>query len=130
MTVTRSDGEPAVVDAVDVVARFNIAFNAHDVDVIMSLMTEDCVFEGTTPPDGDRYTGQVEVRGAWEALFAAAPDATFVQEEAVAAGERVVTRWRYEWGGADGNARGHVRGVDLFRFRDGLISEKLSYVKG
>jgi hypothetical protein len=39
-------------------------------------------------------------------------------------GERVVQRWRYTWGG------GHVRGVDLLRFRDGKITEKLSYVKG
>ena len=26
--------------------------------------------------------------------------------------------------------KGHVRGVDVFRVKDGLISEKLSYVKG
>ena len=33
-------------------------------------------------------------------------------------------RWRYEWDG------GHVRGVDVFRVRDGKVAEKLSYVKG
>ena len=27
-------------------------------------------------------------------------------------------------------AAGHVRGVDVLRFRDGLVAEKLSYVKG
>jgi len=26
--------------------------------------------------------------------------------------------------------KGHVRGVDIFKIKDGLISEKLSYVKG
>jgi hypothetical protein len=32
---------------------------------------------------------------------------------------------------ADGNGQpGHVRGVDLFRVRDGKVAEKLSYVKG
>jgi hypothetical protein len=36
----------------------------------------------------------------------------------------VVARWRYEWGD------GHVRGVDVFRVRDGLVAEKLAYVKG
>jgi len=26
--------------------------------------------------------------------------------------------------------RGHVRGADIFRVRDGRVAEKLSYVKG
>jgi hypothetical protein len=38
-------------------------------------------------------------------------------------------RWKYTWGNGGAGA-GHVRGVDLFRLRDGLITEKLSYVKG
>ncbi len=36
----------------------------------------------------------------------------------------VVTRWRYDWDG------GHVRGIDLFTVRDGLVTEKIAYVKG
>jgi hypothetical protein len=38
-------------------------------------------------------------------------------------------RWRYNWKDAEGK-EGHVRGVDIFRVEDGLISEKFSYVKG
>jgi len=37
-------------------------------------------------------------------------------------------RWTYHWLKPTGN--GHVRGVDVFRVRDGKVSEKLSYVKG
>jgi hypothetical protein len=33
-------------------------------------------------------------------------------------------RWKYNWGS------GHVRGVDVFKVRESLITEKLSYVKG
>ena len=44
-------------------------------------------------------------------------------------GDRALVRWRYDWAGAGGEP-GHVRGVDVLRFRDGKISEKLSYVKG
>jgi hypothetical protein len=40
-----------------------------------------------------------------------------------------VVRWRYAWGALDGDG-GHVRGVDVMRFRDGLVCEKYSYVKG
>jgi hypothetical protein len=44
-------------------------------------------------------------------------------------GERCVMRWNYSWVDAAGQ-KGHVRGVDVFRVRDNLILEKLSYVKG
>ena len=48
----------------------------------------------------------------------------FEPEETFAADDRVVQLWRYSWDG------GHVRGVDVFRVRDGRVAEKLSYVKG
>ena len=44
-------------------------------------------------------------------------------------GDRAVVRWRYSWPERVGE-RGHVRGVDVLRLRDGKIAEKLSYVKG
>jgi hypothetical protein len=40
-----------------------------------------------------------------------------------------VLRWRFDWDDG-GDGPGHVRGVDLLRFRDGKVAEKLSYVKG
>jgi ketosteroid isomerase-like protein len=50
-------------------------------------------------------------------------------EETVVAGDRVVQRWHHRWVDLSGTAA-HVRGVDLFRVRDGKVAEKLSYVKG
>lgn len=122
-----------VTDPVDVVNRFNDAFNRHDLDAVMALAAEDCVFESTAPPDGDRLEGAAAVRAAWGALFEASPDASFVTEELFATDERVVVRWRYDWAGGGGGwagGGGHVRGVDLFRVVDGLVVEKLAYVKG
>lgn len=107
------------------ITRFNEAFNAHDVDGVMALMTEDVVFENTSPaPDGEHYAGQPAVRAFWEAFFAGAPRAHFAAEDVFAAGDRATVRWRYSWGD------GHVRGVDVFTVRDGKVSQKLSYVKG
>jgi ketosteroid isomerase-like protein len=107
------------------VARFNAAFDHHDVDGVMAAMTEDCVFENTSPaPDGQRHQGAAAVRDVWQQFFQANPGATFVVEEQFGAGDRCVVRWRYDWG------TGHVRGVDVFRVRDGRVAEKLSYVKG
>ena len=111
-------------DARAAVERFGRAFDAKDVDAVMAAMTPDCVFEDTGPPDGGRHVGEAAVRAAWEKLFATSPDATFTTEEIFAAGDRVVARWRYDYGD------GHVRGVDVFTVRDGLVAEKLSYVKG
>jgi ketosteroid isomerase-like protein len=105
-------------------ARFTAAFDAQDVDAIMATMTPDCVFEDTSPPDGKRHAGAAAVRAAWTALFVASPHGVFTTEETLAADDRVVVRWRYDWG------EGHVRGVDVFTVRDGLIAEKLAYVKG
>jgi uncharacterized protein (TIGR03086 family) len=110
--------------ALAAVQRFNAAFGAKDIEAIMAAMTPDCVFEDTTPPDGTRHVGSDAVRSAWTALFAGSPDAQFTVEEIVPAGDRVVQRWRYEWGD------GHVRGVDVFTVREGRVAEKLSYVKG
>lgn len=110
--------------------RFNAAFATGDVDAVMALTTEDCVFESTSPaPDGQRLEGPTAVRAAWEELFASTTVATFEPEESFVCGERGVVRWRYSWREAGGRP-GHVRGVDVLRFRDGKVAEKLSYVKG
>ena len=112
-----------------VVERFNEAFNRHDVDGIMQSMTADCVFENTRPaPDGTRLVGQAAVRSFWEEFFARSPQARFDTEDLFVAGDRCVVRWTYHW--VREGKTGHVRGVDVFRVRNGQIAEKLSYVKG
>jgi ketosteroid isomerase-like protein len=111
------------------IQRFNDAFDRHDVDGVMGAMTDDCVFESTTPPGGQRFEGQDAVRAVWEEFFHSSPDATFETEELFAAGDRCVVRWLYRFAGQDGRP-GHIRGVDVFRVRDGKVAEKLAYVKG
>jgi ketosteroid isomerase-like protein len=111
-------------------ARFLRAFGSGDVDACLVEMTPDCVFEATGPaPDGVRHEGADAVRAVWAQMFADTTDPAFTTEEQVVAGDRAMFRWSYGWTGADGTP-GHVRGVDVVRFRDGRICEKLSYVKG
>jgi hypothetical protein len=57
-----------------------------------------------------------------DCLFDAA--ARFTTEDAFVADDRFVQTWRYDFEG------GHIRGVDVIEVRDGLVSAKLSYVKG
>ena len=127
MTQTSS---PDTATTLDIIERFNDVFNKHDVDGIMALMTDDVVFENTLPrPDGEHYEGQDSVRGFWESLFSGSPSARFETEDIFAGGDRCTVRWIYHWVD-DKDGPGSVRGVDVFRVRDGKVAEKLSYVKG
>lgn len=112
------------------VMAFNEAFNRHDVAGMMALMHEDCVFENTAPaPDGTRYEGKTAVTQFWQEFFQNSPQAHIEIEDIFGMGKRCVMCWRYEWADEAGEP-GHVRGIDIFRIKDDLISEKLSYVKG
>jgi hypothetical protein len=65
----------------------------------------------------------------WEGLFRASPDVTFAVEEVFAFDDRCTVRWLMRYTGDDG--AGHrLRGVDVFRVREGKVADKLSYVKG
>ncbi|WP_198424869.1 nuclear transport factor 2 family protein [Spirosoma endbachense] len=113
----------------DAVERFNAAFNRHDVDAVMNAMTEDCIFENTNPqPDGTRLVGADAVRAYWGKFFAANPDAIFETEEIFATGDRCVVRWIYRK--TKEGKPWHLRGVDIFKVRNGKVAEKLAYVKG
>lgn len=112
------------MDALEVVKAFGVAWGDHDLEAALSMLTDDCVFDSTGPaPDGLRCAGVAAIREAWGPIFAD-PSSNFETEEVFEADDRVVQRWRYSFSG------GHVRGVDLFRVRDGKVAEKLSYVKG
>jgi len=117
-------GAAVTIEALEVVERFGAAWADHDLDGALELVTEDCVFDATGPaPDGVRHVGRAALRQAWDPIFSDRAS-RFEAEETFAAGDRVVQLWRYTWDG------GHVRGVDVFRVRDGKVTEKLSYVKG
>lgn len=110
--------------SLEAVRAFGAAWGAHDLEGCLALVTEDCVFDATGPaPDGSRCVGRAAIRTAWQPIFDDSAS-RFEEEEIFVAGDRVVQLWRYSWDG------GHVRGVDVFRVRDGKVAEKFSYVKG
>jgi limonene-1,2-epoxide hydrolase len=119
-----------VESAIRLGVAFNEAFNRHDVAGMMQHMSEDCVFETTNPaPNGAKFTGKADVAQFWHTFFRESPHAHIEIEEIFGAGLRCIMRWRYDWVDPAGT-KGHVRGVDIFQVRNGLICEKLSYVKG
>jgi hypothetical protein len=88
------------------------------------LTSPDVVFDATSPaPDGARCVGRDAVRAAWQPIFDDARS-HFDVEQSFVVEDRLVQLWRFDWG------EGHVRGIDVIRVVNGLVAEKLSYVKG
>jgi uncharacterized protein (TIGR02246 family) len=111
-----------------VIDQFNEAFNQHDVDAIMELMTDDCVFENTTPPpNGERFVGADAVRAFMTRFFKDTPSTRYEAEDVMVDDDRAVVRWTHHFQNEDGESS--VKGVDIFRIRDGKVCEKLSYIK-
>ena len=106
------------------------AFNAHDVDAIMSFFTDDCVLDlprGPTP-GGSRLVGKEQVRGGIQSRFDGIPDIQYGDDRHWICGDRGVSEWRLRGTQRTGE-RIEVRGCDLLEFVDGKISRKDSYWK-
>ena len=109
---------------------FAEAWNRHDIDDLMSFMTDDCVFESSAGDDvcGTRYEGAEAVRAGFSQNWEAFPDARWADDRHFVSGNRGVSEWTFSGTRADGK-RVEVNGCDIFTFRDGKIAVKNSYRK-
>ena len=123
---------PTVITQVttDMLQAFANAWNRHDVDALMSFMTDDCVFEASAGPDvcGTLYEGREAVRAGFSEVWATYPDAHWGNARHFVCGNRGVSEWIFTGTRADGT-RVEVNGCDVFTFRDGKIAVKNSYRK-
>lgn len=117
-------------DSITLLRRFGEAWNRHDVDALMAMMTDDCVFQASAGPDvdGQRSEGKQAVRAAYAAVFEAFPDAHWAEARHFIAGNRGVSEWTFTGTHKEGR-RVVVTGCDLLTFCDGKISIKNSYRK-
>jgi ketosteroid isomerase-like protein len=115
---------------VDFLRSFADAFNAHDVAAIMSHMTDECIFEASAGPDfdGEKFTGQEQVKKAFENVFKTFPDAHWGNSRHFILGDRGFSEWIFTGTKSDGT-KVEVTGCDLFTFKDGKIAIKNSYRK-
>ena len=114
----------------DLDAFFDKGWNRHDVDLLMTFMADDCVFETTAGPDacGTRHAGRERVRQAFARVFEVFPDARFGDAHHFVTGDRGVSEWRFTGTTAEGK-RVEVDGCDLFTFTGDKIALKSSYFK-
>lgn len=108
------------------------AFNAHDLDRIMALFSEDCVLEMPrgSKPWGSRFQGKNTVREALATRFEGLPDVHyggavhFVDEVA----QTGISKWTLTGTTREG-LRKEVQGCDFYTFRDSKVIQKDSYWK-
>ena len=112
------------------IKRFMDVWNAHDVDGIMSLMTDDCVFEASFGPDpwGARYEGAAAVRSGVEKNFRNIPDIRWDEIRHFVCEDHAVVEW-LTTGTPNGRKFFKVEGCDILTLRDGKIAAKRSYRK-
>lgn len=127
-TVTNTPRSDA--DSLKLLQRFADAWNRHDLDALMSMMTDDGVFEASTGSEvnGERSEGKQAVRAAYAAVFETFLDAHWANARHFVAGNRGVSEWTFT-GTRKDDKRVEVTGCDLFTFRDGKIAIKNSYRK-
>lgn len=115
---------------VDDLERYAAAWNAHDLDAIMAMMTDDCVFDagGGTEPWGTRFEGASAVRERFAAVWRDVPDARWDDGEHFVDGNRGCSIWIFRGTTTDGRVL-EMEGCDIFTFRDGAIWRKSTFLK-
>jgi steroid delta-isomerase-like uncharacterized protein len=119
--------------------RYNAAWNDHDVEAIVSMHTEDSVFENHTT--GDVNIGKDAIRSAITGIFGVFPDLSFEARSQYLRDDLVVQEWTAR-GTHEGamNRSGmtveptgrtvEYRGMDIIPIRDGLVARKDVYSDG
>jgi steroid delta-isomerase-like uncharacterized protein len=120
----------------DFIDRYNDAWNAHDVDAIVEMHTEDSVFENHVT--GDVNVGREQIGAAIRGIFSVFPDLSFegrrqyvreglVVQEWTARGTHEGTMTRGGIEVAPTGKRVEYKGMDVIPIRDGLVARKDVY---
>jgi steroid delta-isomerase-like uncharacterized protein len=115
--------------------RYNDAWNAHDLDTIMSLHAPDMVFENHTA--GETAQGE-DVRAHIARIFESWPDIHFTTRRLYVREDLVTQEWTATATHVTAMRRGDLtaeptgktiewRGMDVIPFEDGLIKRKDVY---
>jgi steroid delta-isomerase-like uncharacterized protein len=127
------DNSPQALE--QAIARYNEAWNAHDLDALMAMHAPDMVFENHTA--GESAEGEA-VRGHIGSIFETWPDIRFESRRTYVRDGLVVQEWTATATHANQMRRGDLeaeptgnrvewRGIDVIPFEDGLVKRKDVY---
>ena len=107
------------IDAKSFAEDWAAAWNAHDIDAVLSHFAEDAVFTSPfaakiLPESGGRLTGKASIRDYWKAGIARIPDLFFTIEAVFAGVDHIVILYSNQTG---------VRVSEILRFEDGRVVE-------
>lgn len=110
---------------------FAEAFNRHDADALMAMLSADCVFNASAGPEacGTRHVGPAAVRAAFVQIWTDFPDAQWTRARHLVSGRRGVSEWTFVGTRASDGVRVEVDGCDLFTFAGTKIRVKDSMRK-
>jgi len=114
----------------DDLEKFSDAWNRHDIETLMSYMTDDCVFclASGKSTSGDRFEGFAAVRQAFERVWKDLPDIAFQNARHFLSGDRGCSEWTLVATHPNGS-KIELDGCDLFTFEGDKIKVKNSYLK-
>ena len=107
------------------------AWNAHDLDRLMALFADDCVFDasGGSRINGQLCEGRGAVRDAFASVFDRMPDAHWGDGQHYTLGpDHYVSLWKLT-GTLSNGSRLEVDGCDFLTAEEGLITRKHSFRK-
>src|SRR5262249_56184453 len=118
------------VPTIELMLEINAAFNARDVDRIVSFFADDATFlmARGPEPDGRRVRGKEAIRKVLADRFAVISGMRWDHVDHFVAGNRAVSVWMVTGKGADGEMLNY-RGCDIYEFRGDKILNKDTYSK-
>ena len=115
---------------IEFLEKFAEAWTGHDIDLLMSFMSDNPMFQQSSGPDidGMKYSGFENVKLGFQAVLDKFPDGKWIEDSHFVAGDRGVSEWTFTATDNEG-IESKVRGCDIFTFEEGKISVKNSFRK-
>lgn len=118
-------------EIMDVLNKWNAAWDSHDLDGVMQLFHDEILFENWT---GGKIKGKEALRKAWAPWFSNHGGFQFKEEETFIDEneQKVLYSWTLQWPSMENGYEGKPeirRGVDVIHFQDAKIIKKLTYSK-
>ncbi|WP_047048755.1 nuclear transport factor 2 family protein [Vibrio mexicanus] len=127
---TQSHTPTSYKNDIELLEAFSAAWNRHDIDALMTFMTDDCVFHTASGDSalGNTFEGYEAVREGFQIVWKTYPDVAWLDANHFVAGDRAVTESTFCATKPDGS-KIEVRMIDMFTLSNGKIKVKNAFRK-